>query len=446
MTITIEKGSLYDRPPADPELMLNVNGVQGYSRSTAHVFKKNRFEFQLMRWLSQTSYSGAEIGECLSTANKITDGDDESWLAEWRALAERVEQIGKGCLARGHRVSAREAFLRATTYYEASFFYVAGNDPRKIDLYRHQSHAFQSAGALFDHPFEVVRIPYRDGRTLPGYFLAVDDSGRPRPTIMINTGGDGTCERMYFSGGGAAGLRRGYNVLLWEGPGQPGTYLEDRSMVFRPDWEVAGSAALDYLATRGDVDQSRIVYAGFSFGGYFVPRTAGHDSRVAAGVAHCLTPHLWPFFPQTFDMKLEWADNPPTDDELSPKPRYGVEEMMPRFGLTGGAKDIPAWYEAIKGFSLSGLEGEITCPILNVSTTGEGMAFFNNAKAYFDRLPNPRNRFMLTTQDDGGEMHCVRGNSSLDHQIMFDFLDEVMDVKASPADRDQTTRYATVSR
>lgn len=38
---------------------------------------------------------------------------------------------------------------------------------------------------------------------------------------MINTGGDGTCERMYFSGG-AAGLRRGYNVLLREGPGRPG--------------------------------------------------------------------------------------------------------------------------------------------------------------------------------------------------------------------------------
>lgn len=42
-------------------------------------------------------------------------------------------------------------------------------------------------------------------------------------------------------------------------------------------------------------------------------------------------------------------------------------------------------------------------------------------------------------------MHCVRGNSGLDHQIMFDVLDEVMDVKASQADRGQTTRYATVS-
>jgi hypothetical protein len=40
----------------------------------AHAFEYEAFEFALMRWLSQATYSGAEIGECLSTANKIKDG------------------------------------------------------------------------------------------------------------------------------------------------------------------------------------------------------------------------------------------------------------------------------------------------------------------------------------------------------------------------------------
>lgn len=422
----IEKRSSYDTAPADPELMFKTVGMQGYSRSSVHVFQTETFDFQLMRWLSQTTYSGAEIGECLSTANKIKDGDIESWLAEWRALAERVEQIGHDCLASGHRVSAREAFLRATTYYEASFFFAPDDDPRKLELYRRQRDAFRAAGALFDHPFEVVRIPYEGGKTLPGYFLAVDDSSQARPTIMINTGGDGTSERMYFNGGAAAGLRRGYNALLWDGPGQPGTYLADRSLVFRPDWEVPAGAALDYLDTRDDVDHDRIAYAGYSFGGYFVPRSAGHDHRIAAGVALALTTGCWPFMPQTFSMKEEWFINPPTDDELAPMPRYGVKEMMPRFGYTGGVSDIPAWGECLKRFSLAGLEEKITCPILNISTTGEGMQFFVNAKGFFDQLPNPNNRFVLTTVDDGGELHCVRGNSSLAHQITYDFLDEVL--------------------
>jgi hypothetical protein len=421
----IEKGSTYDIAPADPELFTTAV-VQGYSRSVTHVFNYAHFEFQLMRWLSQTTYSGAEIGECLSTASKIKDGDIEGWLAEWRGLAERVEQIGRDCLARGHRVSAREAFLRATTYFESSFFFAADDDPRKLELYRRQRSAFRAAGALFDHPFEVVSIPYEGGKTLPGYFLAVDDSGQPRPTIMINTGGDGTSERMYYSGGGAAGLRRGYNVLLWDGPGQPGTYLEDRSLVFRPDWEVPAGAALDYLGTRGDVDHDRIAYAGYSFGGYFVPRSAGHDHRIAAGVALTLTTETWPSLPRVLSMKEEWFTNPPAADELAPRQRYGVEEMMPRFGFTGGVSDIPAWGEYLKRFTLDGLEDKITCPILAISTTGEGKRFFDNAKGLFDRLPNPSNRFVLTTEDDGGELHCVRGNSSLAHQLTYDFLDEVL--------------------
>jgi dienelactone hydrolase len=421
----IEKHSSYDIAPADPELFTTAI-VQGAGRSVAHVFDYEPFEFALMRWLSQATYSGAEIGECLSTAHLIKDGDIEGWLAEWRALAERVEQIGHDCLGRGHRVSAREAFLRATTYYEASFFFAPDSDPRKVELYRRQRDAFRAAGALFDHPFEVVRVPYEGGKELPGYFLAVDDSGRARPTIMINTGGDGTAERMYFSGGAVAALRRGYNALLWEGPGQAGVYLDDPSLHFRPDWEVPAGAALDYLDTRDDVDHDRIAYAGWSMGGYFVPRAAGHDHRIAAGIALALTPEVWPSLPHTMMMKDEYFIDAPTEDELGPKSRYALKEMMPRFGYTGGASDIPAWGEYLKRFSLAGLENKIACPILNISATGEGKLFYDNAKGFFDRLPNLNNRFVLTTEDDGGEMHCVRGNSSLVHQIIFDWLDEVL--------------------
>jgi pimeloyl-ACP methyl ester carboxylesterase len=419
----IDKYSSYDIAPADPELF-TTGVVQGYGRSVAHVFEYEAFDFALMRWLSQTTYSGAEIGECLSTAHLIKDADIESWLAEWRTLAERVEQIGHDCLARGHRVSAREAFFRATTYYEASIFFAPDTDPRKAELYHRQRDAFRAAGALLDHPFEVLRMPY-EGRKLPGYFLAVDDSGQARPTIMINTGGDGTAERMYFSGGAAAGLRRGYNALLWEGPGQTGAYLDDPSLVFRPDWEVPAGAALDYLGTRDDVDHDRIAYAGWSMGGYFVPRAAGHDHRIAAGIALALTPEVWPSLPNLMMLKEEWFINAPTEDELDPKSLYAVKEMMPRFGYTG-VSDLLAWGEYLKRFSLAGLEEKITCPILNISATGEGKLFYDNAKGLFDHLPNPKNRFVLTTEDDGGEMHCVRGNSSLAHQIIFDWLDEVL--------------------
>ena len=35
-----------------------------------------------------------------------------------------------------------------------------------------------------DLPFEVVSIPYENGKSLPGYFLKADASDKPRPTLM----------------------------------------------------------------------------------------------------------------------------------------------------------------------------------------------------------------------------------------------------------------------
>ena len=413
-------------PSPVPEGVFDNKNAQAAGRSAPGVFKSETFDFQLMRWLSQAPYSGSEIGECYATARLIEDGDNESWLREWQKTARRVEGTARECLAGGHDVSAREAFLRATTYYEAAFFYTADSDPRKRELYDRHRDCFRSAGALFDPPFETVRIPY-EGRTLPGYFLRPDNSGIRRPTVLVMTGGDGTAERLYFNGGGAAGLRRGYNVLCFEGPGQSGAYMSDNSLVFRYDYEVPIGAVIDYAVSRPDVDPGRIAAIGYSMGGYFVPRAAAFDKRIAACVADCLLPDAYTPMVATMEMdELIDAGTPVRADQLTQKQRYSVEEGMPRFGFTGGVQDIPAWGDMLKKMNLAGLQDKITCPLLNLSATGEGKTMYDNARAFFDALPNPRNRFVLTTEDQGAEMHCQRGNSSLLHQIAFDWLDEIL--------------------
>ncbi|MFK5151135.1 dipeptidyl aminopeptidase, partial [Klebsiella pneumoniae] len=83
-------------------------------------------------------------------------------------------------------------------------------------------------------PIKHVEIPY-ENTTLPGYLHLVDDSGRPRPTLIMHTGFDGSVEEMHFSGA-RAGVERGYNVLAFDGPGQYGP-LHREGLVFRPDWE-----------------------------------------------------------------------------------------------------------------------------------------------------------------------------------------------------------------
>ena len=63
----------------------------------------------------------------------------------------------------------------------------------------------------------------------------MDDSGAPRPTIIYTSGYDSTSQECYFVLAVAA-LRRGYNVLAFDGPGQGGA-LHLQKLVMRPDWE-----------------------------------------------------------------------------------------------------------------------------------------------------------------------------------------------------------------
>ena len=51
-------------------------------------FQDPTFSFQLLRAMSGTYYKGADIGECLSTAYRIKEGDFESWYQEWLKTAK----------------------------------------------------------------------------------------------------------------------------------------------------------------------------------------------------------------------------------------------------------------------------------------------------------------------------------------------------------------------
>ena len=66
-----------------------------------------QFWYETLRWLGLTAYGGADIGEVVTTAQRITAGDYGSWYEQWAATAERTEAEARAQLAAGHRVSGR---------------------------------------------------------------------------------------------------------------------------------------------------------------------------------------------------------------------------------------------------------------------------------------------------------------------------------------------------
>ena len=148
-----------DRKPQTPR----AARMQSQDKA-ALVFSDPELQFQLMRALGDTAYGQADIGECLSTAERITEGDVNSWYEEWYATAERVRGIAEESLTAGHAVSAREAYLRASTYYAMAEFYLHGDptDPRIRESTTKSQGLFRPGGrALSRRAIEPVKHTLR---------------------------------------------------------------------------------------------------------------------------------------------------------------------------------------------------------------------------------------------------------------------------------------------
>ena len=79
-----------------------------------------QFWYETLRWLGLAAYGGADFGEVVTTAQRISGGLYDSWYEQWAATAQRVEAEARAQLAAGHRVSGRDGLLRAATYWRSS--------------------------------------------------------------------------------------------------------------------------------------------------------------------------------------------------------------------------------------------------------------------------------------------------------------------------------------
>ncbi|MEV8099695.1 alpha/beta fold hydrolase [Kitasatospora sp. NPDC085879] len=243
-----------------------------------------QFWYETLRSMSHIAYGGADFGEVASTGERIEEGDHGSWHDEWRATADRVAGEAQQALDAGHTISARDGFLRASNYYRSAEFFLHGHpcDPRHDHAYDRSVACFRAAAALFTPRIEPVEIPY-EGTTLPGYLYRADTTKAPRPTLIMHSGFDGTAEELHFSGALAA-VERGYTVLTFDGPGQPGPRHRE-GLLFRPDWENVITPVVDFAESLPEVDNSRIALLGSSMGGLLAPRAAAFEHRLAALIA-----------------------------------------------------------------------------------------------------------------------------------------------------------------
>ncbi len=391
-------------------------------------FADELFDAQLVRALAYTAQGGADLGECMETARRITKIDGGLWHREWLATAERIEQRAEAAAAAGHRVSARNAWLRASNYHRTAGLFVLGPDVRFRDSIRRQTAAFRQAAALFDLPPEPVRIPY-GGTTLPGYFFRAADDEQPRPLVIVTNGYDGTIEELYFATAAAA-LERGYHVLVFDGPGQ-GSVITEQGIPFRPDWENVVTPVVDHALTLPGIDPHKIVLLGWSFGGYLAPRAATGEHRIAACVSdsgpYDLSATTLERIPAPLASRVAlgsgWATR-----LLRQLMRILMAKPTAGWGLrrglyTHGLDDPIDYLDAAKDYSLRGREHLINCPTFVCTTEGDDISVRAADLAAALTVPH---EYVEFATDDGVTGHCEMTGRAQFHARVYDWLDTVL--------------------
>lgn len=356
-------------------------------------------------------FTGGPPGEVLRGAEELRDGaeaaDQEEWYRVWQATAERLHRRSDEQSAGRFGVSARSTALSACSFYQWAVAFMRHDDPRRRESHELSLEMFARYGELSSPAVERVEVPYESG-AFPAWFVPGIGQEGPSPVAIYLPGWDSTKEQGVELA--VALAERGVSTLLCDGPGI-GEATMFRGLPNRYDYEVPGAAALDYLTTRADVDESRIVVVGSSLGGYRAARFAAFDKRLAAAVVWGA---MWDFH-RTW---VAWRHS----GKVSATPEYHALHVM-------GAHDLEQVEEMLKPWTLEGVAAQITCPLLVLHGQDDVQIPAADAQALIDAAGSTEKRLKIFTADEGGAAHCQNDNRLLAHDYIGDWLQERLFVR-----------------
>jgi pimeloyl-ACP methyl ester carboxylesterase len=212
--------------------------------------------FQMNRWIN---YLGSDA---LDDMREVA-----SSLKDYPSYVQAFLTLGDKALRQGRK-------LNAAYYYRSAEFFMWSNDSRKKPTRdKFLRLALEWWGIKDSDRFAISYEQDSLKVSLPTYRFTPD---RPKGTLVI-FGGSDSCIEEFFPILMVL-VERGYDIVLFEGPGQ-GRVLAEQQIPLTTDWHKPVKAVLDYF----NLDEVTLI--GISMGGYMVLEAAAFEPRVKRAIA-----------------------------------------------------------------------------------------------------------------------------------------------------------------
>jgi len=239
---------------------------------------------------------------------------------------------------------------------------------------------------------------------------------------------------------------RGYNALIFEGPGQ-GSLLFQRQIPFRHDWENVITPVVDYLRSRPDVDHRGIALNGSSLGGELVIRAAAFEQRLAAVVADPAILSVWLSWQTGFPSITDLFDNGATKEQvnvawqqeivphLNPIQQYNFAKRSEPYGrqFLQAARsrqifsDLYDFGTTVMRFTVADVAHRVTAPTLVTAYDNDALVIpatgpSQQGKQVYQLLRCDK-QFHQFSALDGADQHCAPMAPQTRNQVVYDWLD-----------------------
>merc|ERR1711934_365116 len=251
-----------------------------------------------------------------------------------------------------------------------------------------------------------------------------------RPTLMAMGGYDSSAELSYYESG-VLGLEYGYNMLLFDGPGQ-GATVRFQNIHFRPDWEFVVDQVIKHVITLPGVNASNLALWGRSFGGYLTPRACAYEPRLLACVADGGVLDFYQSVVCSLDDNLRdlyYNDQPKFNKYL----KYGANfslgaRFLLSYGKLGFASTSPSdLLNQFSAYTNVGQLGGLTGRPVFVNNPPFDTLVGNQSELFYAALPRPLSPATVLYSDNpeyGTALHCSVGSDDTTYAIL-DWLSDV---------------------